>query len=111
VVAHRPGGTVVLRQADGRVRELVDLGADAVHVTISADGRVVAWETAGRIHARFDGRSWVLGDGTDPRIAPDGTALLVKREGDAALLDLSGAALATLGPASGFVPCATGCQP
>jgi hypothetical protein len=111
VIAHRPGGTVVLRQADGRARELVDLGADAVHVTISADGRVLAWENAGRIHARSDGRSVVLGDGSEPRVAPDGTALLVKREGHAVLLDLSGAALATLGPAAGFLPCATGCQP
>ena len=111
VVAHQPGGTVVLRQAGGRTHQLTELGADAVNVSLSADGGVIAWETAGRIFARVDGGTIAIGKGAQPRIAPDGTALLVRRDGASVLLSLGGDELATLASASAFIPCATGCQP
>jgi hypothetical protein len=111
VVAHRPGGTVVLRQSEGGTQQLADLGADAVNVSVSADGRVIAWETSGRVLARVDGRTVALGDGAAPRISPDGSALLVRRDGASILLDLAGSELASLASASAFVRCAGGCQP
>lgn len=111
VVAHRPGGTVVLRQSEGGTQQLADLGADAVNVSVSADGRVIAWETSGRVLARVDGRTVALGDGAAPRISPDGTALLVRRDGASIVLDLAGSELASLASASAFVRCVGGCQP
>jgi hypothetical protein len=77
VVAHRPQGTLVERVVDGASRTLVDLGPGAVHVAVSADLRVVAWQRDGYVFSRTGEEAAIrIGPGERPRVAPDGSMLL-----------------------------------
>jgi hypothetical protein len=110
VVSHRPAGTVIQRLDDAGARPHADLGPDAVNVSISGDGTVIAWERAGKAFARVDGggtRS--LGDGSLPKVTPDGDAVLLERGGASVLVDLEGNELATVAATSIVVPCGGGC--
>jgi len=108
-VAHRLEGTVLVAVgAEGR-GTLADLGPDAVHVSLSADGEVIAWETAGRIFARVaGGPSADIGPGSEPAVSADGSALLVRRDGASTLVGLDGSELGRFATASAFAACA-GC--
>lgn len=112
VVAHRPSGTVVLRSADGSATVLADLGAGAVNVSLSGDARVMAWEQSGEIVVRPEAgaSSRTLGSGSNPRVAPDGSAVLFEQAGKAVLATLDGVPLARLSSATAFASCGR-CQP
>jgi hypothetical protein len=106
IVSHRPAGTVVHRLAQGVARLHAELGPDAVNVSLSRNGEVIAWESAGQAFARR-GASAVraLGAGSRPAVTADGTAVLLEREGASILVDLEGEVLATLAAASVVVGC------
>jgi hypothetical protein len=115
VVAHRPTGTVVLRLAARGSVLVADLGLGAVNVSLAADGRRLAFERAGEVHL-LDVGSGVdrrVGSGTRPRLAPDGRALLVDRDGRTVVLADDGSLIADLGHSvAGFAACpGEGCQP
>jgi hypothetical protein len=108
-VAHRPEGTLVGVVGGAPGEPLADLGPDAVNVSLSADGSVMAWESAGRIFVRAgDGPPVEVGPGTEPAVAVDGSSLLVRRDGASTLIGLDGSALARFAAASALVACA-GC--
>ncbi|HLE88422.1 MAG TPA: hypothetical protein VI733_00035 [Candidatus Limnocylindria bacterium] len=102
--AHQPGRTVVQRIPRGSVTtELVaDLGRGAVNVTVSGDGRTIAYEAGSAVFLVTGAGAAPrrLGPGSEPCLAPDGGALLVRRGARAVLLALDGSILAVLeGPA------------
>ena len=86
-----PGGTVVQR-LEGRTASIVtDLGEDAVNVSVSADGAVIAWETAGRMKVRVASAARRVFAGTQtlaskptygalPQVAFDLLEFLVQRD-------------------------------
>jgi hypothetical protein len=109
VVAHRPAGTVVLRHAGDAATLHADLGRDAVNVSLSADGSVIAWESAGEVFVRgAGGATHGIGPGSSPRLTGDGGAVLIERDGRSVLLDLEGGVLATM-PAATVIGCRGGC--
>lgn len=108
-VAHRPQGTVLALAGTDRRGTLADLGPDAVNVSLSADGTVIAWESGGRIFVRAAGGPPAeIGPGAEPAVAPDGASILVRRDGATALVRLDGAEIGRFAAASAFVECA-GC--
>lgn len=111
VVAHHPGETVILRQANDESTLHANLGPDAVNVSVSGDARLIAWESVGQVYVRgTGGRTRALGAGSSPQLAADGTSILVERGGESILLDIEGRALARLSAASALVGCAGGCR-
>jgi hypothetical protein len=113
-VVHEPGRTVVRRTRIGdNASELVaDLGADAVNASVSGDGRTIAFEASGSgifVIDRPGAHPRRLGDGASPCLAPDGSALLVRRGGVTLVLALDGSTLAVLDGMAGFLG-ATGCS-
>jgi hypothetical protein len=109
VIAHRPQGTAVLRLQDGAATLHADLGPDAVNVSLSADGGVIAWESGGRAFARArSGEVLEIGSGARPQVTRDGSAVLLEREGQSVLVDLEGRVLASL-PAAAVIGCEGGC--
>ena len=107
IVAHEPGGTAVRRIGIGEASSelLADLGAAAVNVTLSGDGRTIAFEAGGSGIFVIDSpgaRPRRLGDGSSPCLAPDGSAVLVRRGTRSVLLALDGSTLATLEGAARF---------
>ncbi len=111
VVAHRPAGTVVRRIVGGEETAHLDLGPDAVNVSISADGAVVAWETEGEAFVQVAGQERRgLGAGSNPRVSPDGRGILLGRDGGTVLVDPTGAELAALSADTALLDCGE-CQP
>jgi hypothetical protein len=105
-VAHRPTGTVLLALGAAAPSLLADLGPDAVNVSLTADAAVIAWETAGRVFARAAGGAPTeIGAGSTPSVAPDGRAILVRRDGGSTLVDLAGRDLGRFATASAFIGC------
>lgn len=114
IVTHRPGGQVVVRRSSGPVSTvLAELPGTAVDVAVSSEGAHVAWATpdAGlSLRDVADGRTRSLGEGRAPWFAPDGTSLLVERDGSMLVLDLDGGIVASLGPvAAGWTACGEEC--
>jgi hypothetical protein len=109
VVAHRPGGTVVQR-LEGRTASIVtDLGEDAVNVSVSADGAVIAWETAGQAFLRVAGQEpRHLGAGRAPLVSADGWGILLQQDERSVLVDPAGRQLVELSSAAGLLDC-SGC--
>lgn len=106
VVAHRPGTTVVRRIAGGSEANHLDLGADAVNVSISSDGDVVAWETDGLAFVKAAGQeARSLGRGSRLTVSPDGEGILLARDGATVYVDLAGAEIATLPDAIALLDC------
>jgi len=106
VIAHRPGGTVVRRIARGSEATVMDLGADAVNVSLSTDGGIVAWETAGETFLRMAGQAQrSLGRGSSPVVSPDGRGVLLTRDGGRVLVDPEGTELAALPAATTLLEC------
>jgi hypothetical protein len=113
VVGHRPGGTAVRRiDATGGDSELfADLGAGAVNVSVSADGRAIAFEVAGSGIFFIEGpgaKPRRLGGGSAPCLAHDGSSLLVRRGERIVVLAPDGSTLETLEGAARF-PGNAGC--
>ncbi len=94
VVAHRPGaGVLLLRVEDGRSVLLASLDPEATDPSISEDGTVVAYALAsgGSYLVRSNGDGVrPLGNGAVPRIAPDGRAVAVLRDGETVVVDDAG---------------------
>jgi hypothetical protein len=104
IVAHQDAATVVRRLGAGDDRRLVALGAGAVNVVVARDGRI-AFERAGEGIFLLDAPGSVarsIGPGSWPCFAPDGTSLLVERDGQRLALSLDGSVLATAGGLTGF---------
>lgn len=111
VIAHRPSGTIVQRLADRRASPHADLGPDAVNVSVSEDGRVIAWQRRGEAIVRVgDEPPRAIGTGSVRAVAPDGSAVLLQRDSDLVLLGLDGTRIATFASQAGFARCG-GCQP
>jgi hypothetical protein len=112
VVAQQASSTQVWRVAGGGERQmLVDLGQDAVNVTVAQDGDAVAWESAGQVYLRTlpGGRPTRLTSGARPYFAEDGRSLLVGLPGGSALIGLDGRTIAAFASQAGFATCAGGC--
>ena len=109
VVAHRPGGTVVQRIDGHQESTAAELGGDAVNVSVSSDGSVIAWENAGRAFLRVAGQEpRSLGAGTAPLVSADGWNILLQQDTGSILVDPAGRQLMELSSAAGLVDC-VGC--
>lgn len=111
IVAHEPDGTAVHRLTKTGEELLVDLGLDAVNVTVAGDGRV-AFERSGEILAIDAPGSTPrsIGAGSRPCFSPDGLALLIRRGNRTLALDMAGSVLAASDEPAGFAASA-GCLP
>jgi hypothetical protein len=112
VVAQQGSGTQVWRLVgDGGREMLVDLGQDAVNVSVARSGDAVAWESAGQVYVRTlpGGRPTRLTSGARPHFAKDGRSLLVETPGGSALIGLDGHTIADFASQAGFATCAAGC--
>ncbi len=106
VVAHRPEGTRLMRLEQGRMGAVADLGPGAVHVAVSDDLGVLAWERSGEVFARVgDGAPVRVARGENPRLAADGSLLLVDDTGRTSVFDLDGSLLAELDGGAILAPC------
>jgi hypothetical protein len=110
IVAHRPGGTVVRRLAGASEATVIDLGPDAVNVSVSSDGGTVAYQRGAEAFVRIGGQqARSLGRGSNPIVAPDGSAILLSREGGRVLVSASGAELGSLPAAIALLDCGQEC--
>jgi hypothetical protein len=106
VVAHRPGGTVVRRVVSGSEATVMDLGPDAVNVSFSSDGATVAFQSGGESFVRIAAQQpRSLGPGSNPVVSPDGSAILLTRDGGRLLVDASGTEIANLPAATALLEC------
>jgi hypothetical protein len=111
-VVHRPEGTALARVSGDLSAPFAALGPDAVNVSLSRDGGVIAWESAGRILVRVGQEPGAdIGPGSHPEVSPDGASILVQRDGASMVVDLEGRPLRRVAAASAFLDCAEGCQP
>jgi hypothetical protein len=96
-VAHRPEGTDLLRLDGGRATLVAELGPGAVHVAVSSDLRVLAWERAGSVYARVGtGQAVLVATGANPRLAADGSLLLVDHANRTSAFTADGSLVAEL---------------
>ncbi|MEO8638444.1 MAG: hypothetical protein ABI458_00860 [Chloroflexota bacterium] len=112
IVAHEADGTVVHRLGGAGKRLVVDLGLDAVNVAVAGNGRI-AFERTGEGIYVIDPpgpAARLLGDGSRPCFAPDGSSLLVRRGDQSLALDVDGSVLAVSDQPAGFAASA-GCLP
>ncbi len=93
---------------------LADLGAAAIHVSISATGGQIAFERAGQgvfIQERGAGIAHRISGGAIPRVSPDGSRVMVLAAGGTDILDLRGRRLAHMaGPAVAWAGCGARCD-
>jgi hypothetical protein len=114
VVAHPIGGatTVTRLTAEGRSTSLAELAPAAVAVDVARDA-TVAFEVAGDgVYLLEPGaaKPHRLGAGRAPIFSPNGSELLVRRGGGAAVLDLDGSVLAQVDAANAtWIACGEGC--
>jgi hypothetical protein len=116
IVSHAAGGPVVVRRSTGSLSAvLAELPDGAVDVSVSRDGGHVAWAMADAgiwVRDTADGRTRSIGDGSAPRLAPDGASLLVDRGALTAVLGIEGGVIASLQSlAAGWLACGAGCAP
>jgi hypothetical protein len=94
VVVHRPeDGTSLLRLADGAVSRIASLSPDAVDVSVSDDGTRAAYALADGeafLQQPGDTAPIALGAGALPRIAGDGRAVAILRDGQTVLVNDEG---------------------
>ena len=106
VVAHRPGGTILRRIVDTSETTVMDLGPDAVNVSLSSDGATVAFQSGGEAFVRIDGgQARSLGPGTNPIVSFDGSGILLGRDGGRVLVDPSATELAAVPAATVLLEC------
>ena len=111
IFSHRPTGTVVMRQAGESATVMADLGADAVSAAVPRSGAAVAWERAGEIFLQSlpNGRPQRIAEGTNPRFANDGQALLIDVPAGTQLIEPDGSLIAAFSTQLGFAACAGAC--
>ena len=113
IVAHERGSTVVHRLADGNDRLLVDLGPGAINAAVAPDGLHIAFERDGARIFLLDVAGPApqhIGAGSRPCFGADGSALLVRREGERVVLAADGSLLTVASALSAFAGSA-GCLP
>jgi hypothetical protein len=112
IVAHQVAGTDVFRLAAGAERRVVYLGAGAVNVAVARNGRIAFERAAEGISVLEPAASAprFLGIGSRPCFAPDGSSLLVQREGERVAVAFDGSVLATTAELSAFAG-SEGCLP
>jgi hypothetical protein len=112
IVAHRVDGNEVRKISGSSDELLADLGPGAVNVAVAGNGRI-AYErsregiyllNAPGVAARR------VGPGGRPCFSPDGSSILVRRDGETLGLDLEGSVLAVTDEPAGFAGSA-GCLP
>ena len=115
VVAHIFGGGVdVRRAAGGTTAKMVSLDPNAIDASLSVDGTRIAYAAGGKVYLQDlqRGTAQLLGVGEMPRIARDGSSLLVLRDGRSVLLAADGSKLEQFSTATvGWSRCDGGCQP
>ncbi len=110
IIAHRSGGTVVRRLAGVSEATVIDLGPDAVNVSISSDGGTVAFQSGAEAFVRIGGQQpRSLGPGANPIVSPDGSAILLSRDGGRVLVDPDGSEVASLPAAIALLDCGEEC--
>jgi hypothetical protein len=115
VTAHVFGhGVAVYRVSKGQSELTASLDPNAIDASLSADGSRIAYSAGGTVylHDVATGSTHGIGPGEMPRIARDGSALLVLRDGKTTLLAPDGSDLDRFGTATvGWASCGEGCQP
>ena len=115
VSAHVFGGGVAVHRLTGDGSELLaSLDANAIDPSVSSNGSRIAYSAGGAVYL-LDvpaGSTRGIGRGEMPRIAADGGAVLVLRDGKTALISADGAELDRFASAAvGWASCGEGCQP
>jgi hypothetical protein len=113
LATHRGSRTVVLQLASGHVRQLADLGEDAVHPAVSPQADAVAFERYGVVFlvSLPDGFAAPIGPGWRPQFSPDGQSILLERLQGAVLVSREGREIASLASQGGFAACGGECRP
>jgi hypothetical protein len=109
------GGVAVVRASGGAAIPLGDLPAQAIEATVDAAGRTAVFALADDgiyLQDLGSGARDSLGDGGLPRIARDGSSILVLRGSRTLLLGRDGSTLAAFSsPTVGWAGCAGRCLP
>lgn len=115
MTVHEPGRTLVRRVDGQEASVLADLGPDATAVSVSSDGRRIAFQRGSRGVFVIEAPGQAarrIGAGTSPQLSPDGASLLLQRDGGTLLASLDGgAATVALAPLATFIGCEGGCLP
>jgi len=115
VTAHVFGGGVEVRRVtNGSSARLASLDPRAIDASLSDDGSRIAYTVGGTVflHHVASGSTDRLGPGEMPRVAHDGSSLLVLRDGQTALLAADGTELDRFSTAAvAWASCEGGCQP
>jgi hypothetical protein len=121
-----PGGIAyIINNADGSTsvrgfgrgasgEPLADLGAAAIHVAVSPDGRRFAFERGGQsgifLQQRGSRAAVRISGGSLPRFSPDGARIMSLSQGGTDIRELDGRLVAHLAsPAAAWVQCGSGC--
>src|SRR4029077_1755301 len=94
ITAHMFGGGVAVRRITAGSSELMtSLDPNATEPSLSSDGSRIAYSAGGAVylHDMASGSTRGIGRGEMPRVANDGSSLLVLRDGRATLLAADGA--------------------
>lgn len=112
VVAHEPGRTTVRRLAADASQLMANLEPGAINVVVASDGRRIAYEVAGVVVLldRPGVSPRLLGAGSHPCFAPDGSSLLTRRGSGTVALALDGSVLAVTQQQAGLAG-SVGCLP
>ncbi len=114
LVSHRPGhGVELLRLDGGEIAVAAELDPDAVDPSISADGYAAAYAVAGdgSYLVRAGAQATRLGNGTLPRLAPDGGSIALLSDGRTVVVDPAGRRLQQLSSAlTAWARCDGGCE-
>lgn len=115
VTVHVFGGGVAVRRVMGATSELLArLDSKAIDPSISADGSRVAYSAGGAVfvHDTASGANLGIGRGELPRMAADGSSVLVLRDGTTTLVASDGSELERFATATvGWGSCGGGCRP
>jgi hypothetical protein len=115
ITAHVFGGGVEVRRVkNGSSATLARLHPSAIDATIDENGSRIAYTVAGAVylHDVARGSARALGDGEMPRLAPDGSSLLVICGSGSVLLAADGSVLDRFSTAAvGWSKCGGRCRP
>jgi hypothetical protein len=106
VIAHRPAGTVLLRLAGEATEAVADLGPGAVNVSASADLELIAWERDGEVVLHRAGAEEIqVAAARAPRVAADGSMIIVDLPAGSRALGPDGTTLADFDGPMLLLPC------
>lgn len=114
VVAHPTGGGTAITRltVDGAITPIAELGPEAIAVDVATDTGI-AFEVAGDgvyLLERGGATTHRIGPGRVPTFSPNGSELLVQRDGGPAVIDLDGAVLAQIDAADAtWIACGERC--